>query len=115
MRRQQANQLWGKALYQAQFGRADQQLIRGPARIVQGHIITVLGPQRSSLQILIEPVQQGVDKLYRIDFKFMLRLQIFQQRPEAPRSEEHTSELQSRGHLVCRLLLEKKHYDSVQA
>src|SRR5690625_6807009 len=35
-------------------------------------------------------------------------------RPERPerwfalRSEEHTSELQSRGHLVCRLLLEKK-------
>src|SRR5207253_4897902 len=38
--------------------------------------------------------------------------------PEAPdnpgrpnftrRSEEHTSELQSRGHLVCRLLLEKR-------
>src|SRR5690625_6202222 len=27
-----------------------------------------------------------------------------------PRSEEHTSELQSRGHLVCRLLLEKKKF-----
>src|SRR5690625_6287944 len=27
---------------------------------------------------------------------------------QAQRSEEHTSELQSRGHLVCRLLLEKK-------
>src|SRR5690625_792970 len=27
---------------------------------------------------------------------------------EGLRSEEHTSELQSRGHLVCRLLLEKK-------
>src|SRR3712207_7970493 len=27
---------------------------------------------------------------------------------EAPRSEEHTSELQSRQYLVCRLLLEKK-------
>src|SRR5690625_5984858 len=27
---------------------------------------------------------------------------------EDDRSEEHTSELQSRGHLVCRLLLEKK-------
>src|SRR5207253_8275555 len=26
--------------------------------------------------------------------------------PELMRSEEHTSELQSRGHLVCRLLLE---------
>src|SRR2546422_8604768 len=29
-------------------------------------------------------------------------------RREQPRSEEHTSELQSRLHLVCRLLLEKK-------
>src|SRR5690625_6307562 len=28
------------------------------------------------------------------------------------RSEEHTSELQSRGHLVCRLLLEKKNMQS---
>src|SRR5258708_28856331 len=27
---------------------------------------------------------------------------------QAPRSEEHTSELQSPDHLVCRLLLEKK-------
>src|SRR5690625_6634853 len=29
------------------------------------------------------------------------------------RSEEHTSELQSRGHLVCRLLLEKKKTESL--
>src|SRR5690625_5735100 len=29
------------------------------------------------------------------------------------RSEEHTSELQSRGHLVCRLLLEKKTVNSI--
>src|SRR3989442_7723490 len=44
------------------------------------------------------------------------RLMSFQQRREAVslhptrhgRSEEHTSELQSRPHLVCRLLLEKK-------
>src|SRR2546430_6614883 len=28
--------------------------------------------------------------------------------PRSPRSEEHTSELQSQSHLVCRLLLEKK-------
>src|SRR3989442_1881679 len=28
--------------------------------------------------------------------------------PDRRRSEEHTSELQSRPHLVCRLLLEKK-------
>src|SRR5439155_2989766 len=30
------------------------------------------------------------------------------------RSEEHTSELQSRGHLVCRLLLEKKKRSSLR-
>src|SRR5207253_3397146 len=34
--------------------------------------------------------------------------QSFGETRAALRSEEHTSELQSRGHLVCRLLLEKK-------
>src|SRR2546422_6499444 len=33
---------------------------------------------------------------------------------ERLRSEEHTSELQSRLHLVCRLLLEKKKKDNTQ-
>src|SRR2546422_4485550 len=33
-------------------------------------------------------------------------------RPALERSEEHTSELQSRLHLVCRLLLEKKKKDN---
>src|SRR3712207_8712796 len=32
-------------------------------------------------------------------------------RPSSPRSEEHTSELQSRQYLVCRLLLEKKKHE----
>src|SRR5690625_6596640 len=34
---------------------------------------------------------------------------------KAGRSEEHTSELQSRGHLVCRLLLEKKKHPLLHA
>src|SRR5207253_3646615 len=34
--------------------------------------------------------------------------EILQRAAQPARSEEHTSELQSRGHLVCRLLLEKK-------
>src|SRR6266404_9478689 len=34
-------------------------------------------------------------------------------RRDAPRSEEHTSELQSLAYLVCRLLLEKKKMPSV--
>src|SRR5258708_22091314 len=35
-------------------------------------------------------------------------------RPDAPRSEEHTSELQSPDHLVCRLLLEKKNKNQLE-
>src|SRR5437870_9135657 len=43
----------------------------------------------------------------------LLELKVFVDEHEMPvevaaRSEEHTSEFQSRGHLVCRLLLEKK-------
>src|SRR2546430_12671362 len=33
---------------------------------------------------------------------------------DVPRSEEHTSELQSQSNLVCRLLLEKKKYINMQ-
>src|SRR5690625_5456920 len=40
-----------------------------------------------------------------IDYKISNKVDLTDQ---AQRSEEHTSELQSRGHLVCRLLLEKK-------
>src|SRR3712207_8766455 len=36
-------------------------------------------------------------------------LELGERAPRHPRSEEHTSELQSRQYLVCRLLLEKKH------
>src|SRR5690625_3692900 len=35
-------------------------------------------------------------------------------RSSSARSEEHTSELQSRGHLVCRLLLEKAKHEETQ-
>src|SRR5437660_5345550 len=43
------------------------------------------------------------------------RVAVDQQRHHlGARSEEHTSELQSRGHLVCRLLLEKKKKKNTQ-
>src|SRR5438309_11654298 len=41
-------------------------------------------------------------------YLLVVRSGILSGRAALPRSEEHTSELQSQFHLVCRLLLEKK-------
>src|SRR5439155_26009922 len=55
----------------------------------------------NAMPLILERSQQGQQLFSKsID---PLREQLL-----ALRSEEHTSELQSRGHLVCRLLLEKK-------
>src|SRR5438309_6155976 len=58
--------------------------------------------------------------LPRLAALFRQRLQAYGREPEklyeylkAYRSEEHTSELQSQFHLVCRLLLEKKNKSGV--
>src|SRR5258707_9638736 len=48
------------------------------------------------------------DKLRIRDVRHNLRDRPFPLCRALPRSEEHTSELQSRQYLVCRLLLEKK-------
>src|SRR2546429_5396002 len=51
-----------------------------------------------------QPVGYAVDLCMRIVDAVKSELKM----PNLKRSEEHTSELQSRLHLVCRLLLEKK-------
>src|SRR5207248_6223550 len=48
-----------------------------------------------------------LEELHRLKDEFMA-MQFFQMINTRPRSEEHTSELQSPYDLVCRLLLEKK-------
>src|SRR5690554_7467738 len=63
------------------------------------------GEYLTKLNIFDVYVGKGVD----LDKK-SLALGLTWQHPS--RSEEHTSELQSRPHLVCRLLLEKKNCDS---
>src|SRR5689334_24710221 len=56
----------------------------------------------------------AVDRVYEIESCHVPRFVSLQVSDEVPadrrshRSEEHTSELQSQFHLVCRLLLEKK-------
>src|SRR3712207_7885610 len=42
----------------------------------------------------------------QVEEMYQKKIKVFQ--TKIPRSEEHTSELQSRQYLVCRLLLEKK-------
>src|SRR5690625_5995480 len=55
--------------------------------------------------------RQVLDKLYRVPVPVSkCRITGLHDKDVEVRSEEHTSELQSRGHLVCRLLLEKKKY-----
>src|SRR5437660_8003485 len=52
-------------------------------------------------EMVVEKGGVGRGTIIRFQMSVFGRKQTF-------RSEEHTSELQSRGHLVCRLLLEKK-------
>src|SRR5687768_17866201 len=52
----------------------------------------------------------------QIDFRYSTRSAFSDADSRTPsRSEEHTSELQSRLHLVCRLLLEKKKQNQTTA
>src|SRR2546422_1916202 len=55
--------------------------------------------------LLVGRIRAGT---YPVHGAFYVRNWIVEQLLDDPRSEEHTSELQSRLHLVCRLLLEKK-------
>src|SRR2546422_1520378 len=57
-----------------------------------------------------QPTSKSGTQLYAftIAAERLLRTSVIYRRAQGDRSEEHTSELQSRLHLVCRLLLEKK-------
>src|SRR5258708_20732198 len=64
-------------------------------------LINTIAGVRATEALLIEVAQSFCATRQQIIMKVTL--------PSAlPRSEEHTSELQSPDHLVCRLLLEKK-------
>src|SRR2546430_10187158 len=69
--------------------------------------LTVTGVQTCALPIYC-PVPEHPTTMVIFDRGFNQRIA----RETAPRSEEHTSELQSQSNLVCRLLLEKKNKNS---
>src|SRR2546430_13623207 len=72
-------------------------MIRRPPRSTLFPYTTLFrSPQPSHVRDLVERVMGLVREIDR------------RRRAESPRSEEHTSELQSQSNLVCRLLLVKK-------
>src|SRR5688572_32013661 len=68
-------------------------MIRRPPRSTLFPYTTLFRPR---------PLRDALPRVRRRDGAVLRR------RRERPRSEEHTSELQSQSNLVCRLLLEKK-------
>src|SRR5207253_4978932 len=72
-------------------------LKHSPDPRVRSYLIHYLSPKGAAPQTLIARLKEEKD--LTVQRALILSL---------GRSEEHTSELQSRGHLVCRLLLEKK-------
>src|SRR5690625_6634530 len=69
-----------------------------------GTFTTQLGPVHANV-VLLDEINRSSAKTQSAMLEAM---QERQTSVGGERSEEHTSELQSRGHLVCRLLLEKK-------
>src|SRR2546430_7420482 len=77
-------------------------MIRRPPRSTLFPYTTLF---RSTTPLSSQPTQRGVED----DLVLFLRGRIAtNDGTSLPRSEEHTSELQSQSNLVCRLLLEKK-------
>src|SRR2546430_7634709 len=87
--------------YTTLFRSHDEETIRSADHVVD------LGPRagRHGGEVVIEgPVKAVLDHADSLTGRYLrgeLRIPV-------PRSEEHTSELQSQSNLVCRLLLEKK-------
>src|SRR2546422_11725717 len=63
-----------------------------PISVATGDVIQQGGSRRGALMIMLDDNHPDIEEFITVK----------------RRSEEHTSELQSRLHLVCRLLLEKK-------
>src|SRR2546422_7519254 len=86
-------------------------MIRRPPRSTLFPYTTLFRSRISVLVAVPRLIETLQDKLER-DLEAQSRLAWLRQQMRAAkdqkRSEEHTSELQSRLHLVCRLLLEKK-------
>src|SRR5258708_16048016 len=93
-------------------------MIRRPPRSTLFPYTTLFRSERRRATARAHPGGSG-RKCCRAGCHLRLSARLFGRRPTGPRrrfrrSEEHTSELQSPDHLVCRLLLEKKKKELAQ-
>src|SRR2546429_1537245 len=85
------------------------ELLPGSCRpwvLLERRSVTIAGRSKKAFRFQVEPPADAP----RGECRFMIAIEGVEpaQQTVIRRSEEHTSELQSRLHLVCRLLLEKK-------
>src|ERR1035437_3859579 len=79
----------------------------GDGEIQEAEAEALLAEARRDQPVEIDEAHQQNEQRDRSQ-QFEIAFQIARQQEREGRSEEHTSELQSRQYLVCRLLLEKK-------
>src|ERR1035438_10567399 len=91
------------------WGRSSAPAVRVvPAAVEQPRAPSALAP------VILVPPAAAAGVLVRVRAGRTHATASARRRPTAYRSEEHTSELQSLRHLVCRLLLEKKNIKDSQ-
>src|SRR5207244_7935868 len=79
------------------------------AAIMRNQLSAVLGVPPESIRVIAEEVGGGFGVRFNVYPEYCAALFAANNAAQySGRSEEHTSELQSPDHLVCRLLLEKK-------
>src|SRR5438045_6348817 len=101
----------------AQFNAQVVQLVRKQTAIVNDLIgkaepLLESGDKSYEAATLLYQAQLGIPKNKKL-LKLLNEQGVKQQVQRVERSEEHTSELQSLRHLVCRLLLEKKNKNNI--
>src|SRR5258708_15267958 len=85
-------------------------MIRRPPRSTLFPYTTLFRSDQSKNCAISSRIDQSIRATEdeKLDFGFSEEQEMLRDSATFPRSEEHTSELQSPDHLVCRLLLEKK-------